>query len=76
MFNVMEAFSLKDRVIAVTGSTGNLGAHFCEGLAQAGASLALTDIEANREKLIELVNDLSERYQIQSKYYIMDINYY
>jgi len=38
---VAELFSLKDKVAAVVGGTGVLGATFCRGLADAGASVAV-----------------------------------
>ena len=44
MFDVMKAFQMNGRNIAVTGATGNLGMHFAEGLAQAGANLPLMDM--------------------------------
>ena len=38
---VTELFSLKDKVAAVVGGTGVLGATFCRGLADAGALVAV-----------------------------------
>lgn len=73
MMNVMDAFKLNDKVIVVTGAVGNLGAHFVEGLAQAGAKLAITDIQCNAEKLEELADRLKSAYDVEIKGYVMDI---
>jgi NAD(P)-dependent dehydrogenase (short-subunit alcohol dehydrogenase family) len=45
---VAELFSLKDKVAAVVGGTGVLGATFCRGLADAGASVAVLGRSAER----------------------------
>lgn len=73
MFNIMEAFSMKDKVVAVTGAAGNLGGHFAEGLAQAGASLAIMDIPGMEEKLKNLAAHLNETYEVPVKSYVIDI---
>ena len=45
---VAELFSLQDKVAAVVGGTGVLGATFCRGLADAGASVAVLGRSAER----------------------------
>ena len=59
----MNKFSLKDKNIVVTGAAGILGRRFCLGLAEAGASLALIDLE--QPLLNDLVRDLTEKYKDQ-----------
>jgi NAD(P)-dependent dehydrogenase (short-subunit alcohol dehydrogenase family) len=44
---IFEKFSLKDRVAVVTGGVGLLGAEFCKTLAEAGASVAIVDLNAS-----------------------------
>src|SRR5688572_12889309 len=44
---IFEKFSLKDRVAVVTGGVGLLGAEFCKTLAEAGASIAVVDLNAS-----------------------------
>src|SRR5688572_4752220 len=44
---IFEKFSLKDRVAVVTGGVGLLGAEFCKTLAEAGASVAVVDLNAS-----------------------------
>ena len=45
-------FSLSGKVVLFTGATGGIGSELCEGLAKAGAIIALCDI--NQERLEEL----------------------
>lgn len=73
MFDVMEAFQMKGWNIAVTGAAGNLGMYFAEGLAQAGANLAITDMPGTEEKLEKLKEEWESRYKVQVKVYALDI---
>jgi NAD(P)-dependent dehydrogenase (short-subunit alcohol dehydrogenase family) len=41
---IFDKFSLKDKVAVVTGGVGLLGAEFCKTLAEAGASVAVVDL--------------------------------
>ncbi len=43
---IFDKFSLKDKVAVVTGGVGLLGAEFCKTLAEAGASVAVVDLNA------------------------------
>jgi NAD(P)-dependent dehydrogenase (short-subunit alcohol dehydrogenase family) len=49
-----QLFSLSGKVVLFTGAAGGIGSELCEGLAKAGAAVALCDI--NKEKLEELKN--------------------
>lgn len=44
---IFEKFSLKDKVAVVTGGVGLIGAEFCRTLAEAGASVAVVDLNAS-----------------------------
>lgn len=44
---IFEKFSLKDKVAIVTGGVGLIGAEFCKTLAEAGASVAVVDVNAS-----------------------------
>jgi 2-deoxy-D-gluconate 3-dehydrogenase len=56
---IQEKFDLKDRVAIVTGGAGLLGAEFCKTLAEAGAAVAVVDlnIEAAQKIADALVRD-------------------
>ncbi len=41
---ILDKFNLKDRVAIVTGGVGLLGAEFCKTLAEAGAAVAVVDL--------------------------------
>src|SRR5690606_15941132 len=60
--NIQEKFSLKDKVIVVTGGTGILGRSFVEAVAEAGAKVAIIGRDFKRgmervEKVKELGSD-------------------
>lgn len=44
---IFEKFSLKDKFAVVTGGVGLIGAEFCKTLAEAGASVAVVDLNAS-----------------------------
>jgi 2-deoxy-D-gluconate 3-dehydrogenase len=48
MTTILEKFTLSDRVAVVTGGVGLLGAEFCRTLAEAGAAVAVVDLNAER----------------------------
>jgi NAD(P)-dependent dehydrogenase (short-subunit alcohol dehydrogenase family) len=49
---IQEKFDLKDRVAIVTGGAGLLGTEFCKTLAEAGASIAVVDLNIAAAKKI------------------------
>jgi len=52
-------FSLKGKVIVVTGGTRRYGYHFCEGLAEAGGTVVLTS--RDRERADKTADELRSR---------------
>jgi NAD(P)-dependent dehydrogenase (short-subunit alcohol dehydrogenase family) len=52
---ILDKFNLKDRVAVVTGGVGLLGAEFCRTLAEAGAAVAVIDLNG------DLANKAAER---------------
>lgn len=57
-------FDLRGRIAVVTGGAGILGAHFCAGLAESGATVAVVDLQA--EKARESAQALAERYKTKA----------
>jgi len=49
---IQDKFDLKDRVAVVTGGVGLLGAEFCKTLAEAGASVAVVDLNGDTAKKV------------------------
>ena len=56
---ILDKFSLKDRVAVVTGGVGLLGAEFCKTLAEAGAAIAVVDLNGeSAEKVADGLNQM------------------
>jgi len=56
-------FDLTGKVAIVTGGAGILGEHFCAGLAESGAKVAVVDLD--EDKSVALAKELSSRYKAQ-----------
>ena len=56
-----DQFDLHGKVAIVTGGAGILGRHFCAGLAESGAAVAVIDLQENKAQ--ELAQVLAERYK-------------
>jgi len=63
-FKYKSLFDLSGKTAIVTGGTGILGRHFCRGLAEFGANVAVVDIEGQRAK--EIAGELSRDYGVKT----------
>lgn len=64
-------FSLKGKVVLVTGATGHLGRAICEGLASSGADLAICSTSLS--KASTMAEELSERFGIKATGFVIDL---
>ncbi len=67
----MDLFTLKNKVIIVTGASGLLGREHVEAIAAFGGTPILLDL--NQNVLDEQVNFLNNNYKINSSGYVVDI---
>jgi len=65
-------FDLKGKVALVTGGAGILGKHFCGGLADSGAKVAVVDI--NFGAACALAKNLSLRYEVDAVGFSCDVS--
>ena len=65
-------FELRGKVAVVTGGAGILGRHFCAGLAEFGAHVAVVDLQAEKERA--LAQALAERYGVKAYGYGCDVS--
>jgi NAD(P)-dependent dehydrogenase (short-subunit alcohol dehydrogenase family) len=63
-FSYRKLYDLTGKIAVVTGGAGILGRHFCAGLAESGAALAVVDLQA--ESALMLAKELGERYHIKA----------
>jgi NAD(P)-dependent dehydrogenase (short-subunit alcohol dehydrogenase family) len=63
-FNYKDLFDLTGKTAIVTGGIGILGQHFCRGLAEFNASVAVVDLD--EAKAVQFAADLSREYGVQS----------
>lgn len=70
--NYRGLFDLRGKVAVVTGGAGILGEHFCAGLAESGANVAVVDLQP--EKAQELAQMLASRYGVKAFGYGCDVS--
>ena len=66
-----EMFSIRDRVVCITGGSGGIGAGIAEGLAGLGAKVII--LGRNAEKLEAVENNILERTGVRVQGYTADI---
>ena len=66
--NIMELFSMKERTVVLTGGAGGLGLSLAQGLAQAGANIAILDVRESFN-----LDFLDSSYGGQYRYYRADV---
>ena len=69
--DIRELFSLKDKIIVVTGAAGLLGKKHAEAIAGFGGTPILLDIRA--KEVDDLANVIREKFDVPSRGYVVDI---
>jgi NAD(P)-dependent dehydrogenase (short-subunit alcohol dehydrogenase family) len=67
-----DQFDLHGKVAVVTGGAGILGRHFCAGLAESGAEVAVVDLQAHKAR--DLAYELSDCFGVKSFGYGCDVS--
>ena len=68
----MSHFELNEKVAIVTGGAGIIGKHFCRGLAEAGAQIAIVDL--NIDSARDLATAISEEFAVIAQGYGCDVS--
>jgi len=68
----MKEFSLKNKVILITGGYGLIGKEVCDAMACAGASLVIID-KVPKDLLQNFCNNISKTYQTKNNCFSVDI---
>lgn len=73
--SLLEMFSLKGKVVAVTGASGprGIGTEAARGVAEMGATVAIT-YSSRKEGAEQNVADLKSKYGIEAKAYKCDVS--
>jgi NAD(P)-dependent dehydrogenase (short-subunit alcohol dehydrogenase family) len=67
----MDLFSLRTKVVIITGATGLLGREHVEIIAMAGGTPVILDLK--QETIDELVTQINVKYQVNASGYVVDI---
>lgn len=67
----LNKFSLTGKVAIVTGGGGVIGTHFCKGLAEVGANVAVVD--KSFEKALELADEIRQVYGVKAEAIYCDL---
>lgn len=65
-------FDLSGKTAVITGASGILGRHFSFGLAEAGANIALVDIQENAVE--DLAREITQKYDVHVQGFICDVS--
>lgn len=71
-FSYKALFNLNGRTALVTGAGGILGRHFCSGLADAGANVALIDVRG--DAIEKLAAEITAEYGVKAKGFVCDVS--
>lgn len=71
-FSYKALFDLSGKTALVTGAGGILGRHFCNGLAEAGADVALVDIRG--DAVTKLASEIAAKYGVKTQGFVCDVS--
>jgi NAD(P)-dependent dehydrogenase (short-subunit alcohol dehydrogenase family) len=69
-----DRFKLNGKTALITGGAGVLGKHFCIGLAEYGANIAIVDI--NLDIANSLADEIEKKFKVKSKGFYCDVSDY
>lgn len=70
--NISKLFDVSNKVVIITGATGNLGAEYVKGFSQAGANVVIADLEFKNCK--KLADEIKEKYDVDPLPIKLDLN--
>lgn len=70
--NVSKLFDVSNKVIMITGATGNLGVEYVRGFSQAGANVVIADLQFKNCK--KLADEIQKKYDVDSLPIKLDLN--
>lgn len=68
----IQQFDLSDKTILLTGGSKGLGKSMAEGLASAGANLAL--VSRNQKEVLAISNQITDTFKIKALGYECDVS--
>jgi NAD(P)-dependent dehydrogenase (short-subunit alcohol dehydrogenase family) len=71
-YKYRQLFDLSGKTAIVTGGAGILGQHFCQGLAEFGANVAIVDL--NEDQCLKVANEVKKQYKVNAAGIMCDVS--
>jgi len=70
--NISKLFDVSNKVVIITGATGNLGTKYVDGFSQAGANVVIADLQFKNCK--KLADEIQKKYNVNPLPIKLDLN--